>query len=177
MSVSEEIIEKSWEIGFEQVSNLDVSTLKTYDWVRSECAENKCRMYNKVWTCPPNCGTLQECGAHMRSYSSGILLQTVGSLKGPFDAEGYSKAEKIHRQRLIALNEYLHMFCSNALCLGAGGCSICEKCSFPEPCRFPEKALSSMEGYGLFVTEVCRKNNVKYHYGPNTICYTACALF
>ena len=62
-------------------------------------------------------------------------------------------------------------------CLGAGGCKVCASCAHPEPCRFPEKAHSSMEAYGLFVTQVCRDNNAAYYHGPRTITYSACVLF
>jgi len=65
----------------------------------------------------------------------------------------------------------------DALCLGSGGCRICEECAHPEPCRFPDKACSSMEGYGLFVTQVCRDNGMPYYYGEKTICYCAMILF
>lgn len=64
-----------------------------------------------------------------------------------------------------------------ARCLGAGGCRIFEECAYPKPCRFPQKAISSMEAYGLFVTQVCRDNGVKYYYGEKTITYTSCVLF
>ena len=76
----------------------------------------------------------------------------------------YAFAEEIRR-------EY-----PNALCLGAGGCRVCSQCAYPSPCRFPEKAMSSMEGYGLFVTQVCRDAGIPYHYGEKTITYTACVL-
>lgn len=171
------IIEKAKEIGFEEVGELNVAGLTTCDWVRSECEANKCKAYNNNWTCPPTCGTLEECGERMHGYSHGIIMQTVGHLESTFDAEGYMETEKNHRARIIEFNEYLHSVYPDALCLGAGGCRICAKCNFPEPCRFPGKAVSSMEGYGLFVTQVCRDNNLKYYYGENTITYTACALF
>lgn len=44
-------------------------------------------------------------------------------------------------------------------------------------CRYPKKAMSSMEGYGLFVTQVCRDAGVPYHYGDRTITYSACILY
>jgi hypothetical protein len=34
-----------------------------------------------------------------------------------------------------------------------------------------------MEGYGLFVTQVCRDAGAAYHHGERTITYTACVLF
>lgn len=79
--------------------------------------------------------------------------------------------------QLLALAQELREAYPDALCLGAGGCPVCEKCAFPEPCRFPEKAVYSMEAYGLFVTQVCRDADVPYYYGAKTITYTACVLF
>ena len=76
-----------------------------------------------------------------------------------------------------AFAESIREMYPTALCLGAGGCRICPKCAFPDPCRFPEKAYPSMEGYGLFVTQVCRDNRIPYHHGERTVTFTACVLF
>lgn len=37
--------------------------------------------------------------------------------------------------------------------------------------------MSSMEAYGLFVSRVCKDNDVPYYHGPGTIAYTACVLY
>ena len=63
----------------------------------------------------------------------------------------------------------------HALILGAGGCRICKMCI--SGILQTGKAISSMEAYGLFVTQVRRDNNMKYYYGPKTITYTGCVLF
>ena len=81
-----------------------------------------------------------------------------------------------HINPAIAIANMMKERYPDALCLGAGGCRVCKRCAHPEPCRFPEKALSSMEGYGLFVTQVCRDAGVPYHHGEKTITYTACIL-
>ncbi|MBQ1285744.1 MAG: DUF2284 domain-containing protein, partial [Lachnospiraceae bacterium] len=58
------------------------------------------------------------------------------------------------------------------------GCNRCKECTYPDaPCRFPEKAVSSMESYGLYVSDVCKKNNVAYNYGPEKMCYSGCFLY
>ena len=36
--------------------------------------------------------------------------------------------------------------------------------------------MSSMEAFGLLVSEVCTKNGLSYYYGPKTITFTACIL-
>ena len=173
---------KNWisaalSLGFSQAVPLDISTLTPRADVRQMCAADKCGAYGKNWTCPPYCGTLEECGSKRRQYSRGILLQTVGITEKTIDTRAYRRIEQQHLEHFHRICEEIRNVHPHALCLGSGGCRICGKCAFPESCRFPEKACSSMEGYGLFVTNVCRSNGLSYHYGPRTITYTSCILF
>lgn len=173
----EKLIRLALGCGFDQAAALDVSTLEARSDVRAMCAADKCRAYGKNWTCPPHCGTLEECQEKMASYSRGILVQTVGKLRRSIDWRGTVALEQRHLENFHRAAEEIRRLYPDALCLGAGGCRICEKCAFPEPCRFPERACPSMEGCGLFVTDVCRKNGMQYHYGNCTLAYTACFLF
>jgi predicted metal-binding protein len=163
--------------GFQETAYLNVDTLKPMEMVRKACAADQCRAYGKNWTCPPYCGTLEECADKISGYRQGILLQTVGKLEKTIDTRGYRRAEQRHLEQFHSLCRQLRKEYPHALCLGSGGCRICGKCAWPEPCRFPEKACSSMEGYGLFVTQVCRDNGAQYHHGERTVTYTACILF
>ena len=165
------------EIGFSHAGPLDPKTLKTENWVRETCSADKCHAYGHNWTCPPACGTLEECGGQMEQYEYGILLQTVGILSRSIDYKAYMKTEEEHKVCFLKFIEKIKSVYPEALCLGAGGCRICVHCAYPGPCRFPRKACSSMEAYGLFVTQVCRDNHMDYYYGPQTITYTACVLF
>jgi hypothetical protein len=63
--------------------------------------------------------------------------------------------------------------------MGSGGCGMqCAKCTYPDqPCRFPDKAFTSMEAYGLLVTDVCKSADTPYYYGRNTVTFTGCVLF
>lgn len=170
-------IKKALDLGFSQAAALDIATLTPRQDVRDMCAADKCRAYGKNWTCPPHCGSLAECAEKIQSYHHGILLQTVGALEKAIDTQGYRRAEQRHLALLTRFAHQVRQVHPNALCLGAGGCRVCETCAYPEPCRFPEKACSSMEAYGLFVTQVCRDNGLPYHHGEKTITYTACVLF
>lgn len=165
------------ELGFSHAAPLDPSTLKPRQDVRDMCASDKCRGYGKNWTCPPHCGSLEECAQRMRSYECGILLQTVGTLEKVIDSKAYHRTEQKHLELFHRFAGIIRKAYPGALCLGSGGCRICEFCAFPEPCRFPELACSSMEGYGLFVTQVCRDNGLSYYHGERTVTYTACILF
>ena len=170
-------IKKAIGLGFDEAAVLDVATLQPRADVRAMCAADKCGAYGRNWTCPPHCGTLDDCAARIGGYSRGILLQTVEKLEKTIDTKGYRRAEERHLRQFRAFAESIREMYPTALCLGAGGCRICPKCAFPDPCRFPEKAYPSMEGYGLFVTQVCRDNRIPYHHGERTVTFTACVLF
>lgn len=173
----EKWIDLARELGFTHAAPLDVATLKPMDMVRSMCAEDKCRAYGKNWTCPPYCGTPEQCAEQLAGYRQGILLQTVGKTEKTIDTRAYARIEQQHLARFHSLAKQLRQEHPDALCLGSGGCRLCGSCAWPEPCRFPREACSSMEAYGLFVTQVCRDNGLSYHHGEKTVTYTACVLF
>ena len=164
-------------LGFDEAKPLNIATLQPMEMVRDMCAADKCHAYGKNWTCPPHCGTLEQCAAKLQSYRHGLLLQTVGYLKKRVDGKTIAQTEQRHLEQFHRFAVLAREYDPNALCLGAGGCRICKVCAWPESCRLPEKACSSMEGYGLFVTQVCRDNDLPYHHGEGTITFTACVLF
>ena len=71
--------------------------------VRETCAEDKCHAYNHNWTCPPACGTLDECESRMRAYKRGILVQTTGVLRRDIDTRIYRETEQLHTEYLKVL--------------------------------------------------------------------------
>ena len=51
------------DIGFSHWGIFSVSALKFLPEVRDACASDRCGRYGKSWSCPPACGTLEECAA------------------------------------------------------------------------------------------------------------------
>ena len=165
------------EIGFEQAGPLDPATIELKEEVREMCASGKCTMYDKRWSCPPGCGTLDECRELLKGYTRGILVQSVGELEDNFDIETMMETEAAHKERFYAMRKALVEKGIDALAAGAGCCTICPECTYPDaPCRFPEQKMSSMEALGMLVVEVCKANGLPYFYGENTIAYTSCFL-
>ena len=165
------------EAGFTHAAPLDPATIELKEEVRAMCADNSCGQYEKRWSCPPGCGTLEACGERIAGYRAGILVQTVGELEDSMDVEAMMEAEAAHKASFQKLYADLRGIFSDMLALGAGCCTQCGACSYPDaPCRFPEKMVSSMEAYGMLVLDVCRRNDLKYYYGPGTIAYTSCFL-
>ncbi len=177
MALKQDWVRVAKTCGFSHAAVFDPAILVAREDVRAMCAADKCHAYGKNWTCPPHCGSLSQCQERLQGYRHGILLQTVGQLAKPIDTRGYRETEQRHLTRFSRFCEVLRKTHPNALCLGSGGCRVCKTCAWPEACRFPGQAVSSMEGYGLFVTQVCRDVGLDYYYGEKTIAYTACVLF
>lgn len=173
----EALRQQGQQAGFTYVAPLEVSTIQLLPEVRDMCATNSCGAYGKKWSCPPGCGTLEECRARLQGYTAGILVQTVGTLEDEMDYEGMQDASQRHKAAFDAFYAQLRPQFPGMLALGTGGCTQCKTCTYPDqPCRFPEKMVSSMEAYGMLVSQVCKDNNLPYYYGKCTIAYTACFL-
>ena len=165
------------EAGFTHVAPLDAATVELKDEVRAMCGANTCGAFGKNWSCPPACGTLDELRRQVAGYRRGILVQTVGDVEDSLDYEGMMAVEAAHREHFDRLHGRLLERWPGLLALGAGGCARCRACTCPDaPCRFPDRRVSSMEAYGMLVSEICRANGLGYYYGPDKIAYTGCFL-
>ena len=164
--------------GFTAWAKLDANAIELKQEVRDMCAANSCGQYGRRWSCPPGCGTLDECRELLKGYTRGILVQSVGELEDNFDIETMMETEAAHKERFYNLRKALLERGVEALAVGAGCCTVCPECTYPDaPCRFPEEKMSSMEALGMLVLEVCKANDMRYFYGENTIAYTSCFLF
>lgn len=170
-----ELIQLAKEIGFQAVTPLHADTLEPNDEVRKMCKD--CSAYQTRWSCPPACGTLEQCKQKLRRYHEGILVQTIRALEDEFDGEAMMQAEADHKENFSKLHATLRLRYPELLALGSGGCRLCPQCTYPEqPCRFPERMVCSMESFGILVLQVCKDNGLPYYYGSKTIAYTGCFL-
>ena len=163
--------------GFSAWAELDVGTIELKPEVRDMCAANTCGQYGKRWSCPPGCGTLDECAEKLRGFSRGILVQTYGDIEDGFDFEAMMEIEQEHKEHFQEMYAALRDAGAETLAIGAGCCTQCAKCTYPDsPCRFPENMISSMEAYGMLVLEVCKANGLQYYYGADKMAYNSCFL-
>ena len=166
-------------VGFEAAAPLRAEQLVFRPEVREMCRADRCRSYGRNWCCPPACPSLEDMARRMADYGDGVLVETVGAMADDFDYEAMMGAEKRHKERFTALTRTLaERYGRDAvLPMGAGTCRRCAVCTYPDaPCRFPEDSYSSMEAYGMLVTQICERNHLKYYYGSCTIAYTSCYL-
>jgi len=166
------------ECGFTHCGPLDVSSLEFLQDVRDMCNAEQCGHYNKSWSCPPACASLEEMRKRVKSYSFGLLVQTVGKIEDSYDWDGIMEAGERQKTSFARLWNELEKEYGTVLAMGSGACKLCQPCSYPdEPCRFPDRMEVSMEACGLFVSKVCKTNGLAYNYGPDRIAFTSCFLF
>ncbi len=147
---------------------------------RDQCAANACGVYGKCWMCSPDIGDIDRLIDQVRSYSCGLLYQSVFELEDSFDFEGMQEGGRLQHQRSRALDRLLkEAGYKDYLHLSKGGCGVCSPCAKVkgEPCRFPEEALSSLEAYGVNVSQTVKATGMKYINGANTVTYFGIVLF
>ena len=95
------------QAGFTAWAPLDIGTIELKTEVREMCAVNSCGQYGKRWSCPPGCGTLEECALQLKGYTHGILVQTYGDIEDGFDFEAMMEIEADHKEHFAEMYEQL----------------------------------------------------------------------
>jgi len=177
MEEYKELAETAKDCGFTHYTQLDITTLEFMQEIRDMCNPDQCRNYNKSWSCPPACASLEEMRERIKKYTTGILVQTVGEVEDSLDWDGIMETGEHHKENFGKMRKKLSKKHPSLLAMGAGECRLCETCTYPDnPCRFPDETEVSMEACGLFVSKVCTDNNLAYNYGSNFIAFTSCFL-
>jgi len=172
-----DLVREAVDFGFSHAGGLDVATLVPREEVRDMCAADRCGAYGRSWVCPPGCGTLDRNRQVITRFRTGLIVQTTAELEDDFDYDTMMAADALQKKRVAEFRDVLTDDFPALVALGNGACDLCPECTYPdEPCRHPAWAISSMEAFGLVVSEVCAANNLPYYYGPGTITYTGCYL-
>ena len=175
----DQIIFELYEFGANKVSVIDAKDVVTNVAFRDMCKANACGMYGKCWTCPPDCGDINQLIKSLEKYSKVLVFQTVGKLEDSYDFEGMTEYKKQFSKIVLKVKKMLSANGIDALTLGAGDCGICERCSKRENelCRFPDLAIYSLESYGIDVYALSKSADMKYINGPNTVTYFSAVFF
>ena len=166
------------EGGFSHCAPLCMAAAVPRREVRGMCAADRCGKWGRCWSCPPACGTLEQAASRIARFDRGILVQSTAELADEFDYQGIMRLTEEHKRRFADFARQARLVYPDCLPLTAGTCMLCRTCTYPDrPCRYPNRRLSSMEAYGLFVSDVCTKSGLSYNYGPRTLTFTSCVLY
>lgn len=173
-------IEAVLECGAEKACVIPQSQIVLSGEFRKICESNGCGNYGRCWMCPPDVGEIGELMEKVRTYSHGLLYQSIGKLEDSFDIEGMTEAGLKH----AALSRRIEKTAvptlpKGALHLTCGGCRFCDSCAKSEnkPCPYPGEALASLESYGIDVYKTVKDTELKYINGQNTVTFFGMILF
>lgn len=174
---TDELVKLAEEAGFTYAAPLAMDALEFRDEVREMCSADRCKSYGRSWSCPPASGSLERAKERASAYHRGIIVQTMGALSDSFDMDGTAAIMEAHRKHFDTLVRQVRFIYPDCLPMGAGACRLCRSCTYPErPCRHPDRLFTSMEAYGLLVSDVAIRSGLRYNYGENTMCFTSCIL-
>ncbi len=172
-------LQKIVDLGATRAETIDPADIEVDASFRKLCQSNECGMYGKCWMCPPDIGEIEKLMKTTREFTLCFVYQTVGMLEDSFDFEGMVKAKKSH----FAISRKIQQFFrfeqnSEFLLLSTGGCGVCNVCAkvSSSTCRYPQDAISSLEAYGVNVSQLAKLSGMPYSNGKKTVTYFGVVL-
>lgn len=120
---------------------------------RPFCEENRCGKYNANYSCPPDCGTVEEVRERLMAQDRALVLQTIWEIGSYGNKPAILASRKTHNAMILRLTEKLRQEGLQGFCLGYGGCPLCDPCKrvSNEPCAHPDRKISCMSAYCIDV--------------------------
>lgn len=101
-----------------------------------------------------------------------LVLSGKYDLEDSFDYEGMTDGMKRFSETCRTFDKAIRPQISKYILFSNEGCDLCKSCTYPDaPCRFPDRVHGSLEGNGIFVTQLAKLAGMKYNNGPNTVTY------
>ena len=138
---------------------------------RKFCEDNLCGKYNANYSCPPDCGTVEEVQVRLKSGKRALVLQTIWEIGSYENKQGIIESKKAHNAAILRFTEKLRQAGIRGFCLGYGGCPLCDPCKriTNEPCAHPDKKISCMSAYCIDVAKLAEKCDLEFAWVPEKL--------
>lgn len=135
------------------------------------CEENRCGKYNANYSCPPDCGTVEELHQRILDEDKVMVLQTLWDIAGYEDAETIIHAKKSHNTAALRLMEKIRNAGYAGFCSGYNRCPLCNPCKRTEnlPCAHPDLKISCMSAYCIDVAELAKRCDLAFAWSENRL--------
>ena len=138
---------------------------------RKFCEDNLCGKYNANYSCPPDCGTVEEVQERLKAGKRALVLQSIWEIGSYDNKEGIQTSKKTHNAAILRFTETLRKADHKGFCLGYGGCPLCDPCKrvTNEPCAHPEQKISCMSAYCIDVAKLAEKCGLEFAWIPEKL--------
>ena len=103
----ETLIKYAIEEGFTNAAVVDTADIVFDEAFRPYCAENLCGKYAVNYSCPPDCGTVEEMKKRVTEHKHAIVLQSIWPIANYKDGEAVKKAKGQHNAAGLKLMKKL----------------------------------------------------------------------
>jgi len=150
-----EIIELAKQRGF-CAAFIDTAQIVQEPSFRKFCEDNLCGKYNANYSCPPDCGTVEQVQERLKAGKRALVLQSIWEISSYDNKEGIQQSKKAHNAAILRFTDTLRKEGMNGFCLGYGGCPLCDPCKrvTDEPCAHPDKKNSCLSAYCINVAKL-----------------------
>ena len=165
-----EIIKLAEEMGF-AAAYIDTADVVQDPSFRKFCEDNLCGKYNANYSCPPDCGTVDEVQQRLKAGKRALVLQSIWDIGSYDNKDEIQKSKKTHNAAILRFTETLRQAGHKGFCLGYGGCPLCDPCKrvTNEPCAHPEQKISCMSAYCIDVAKLAEKCGLEFAWVPEKL--------
>ena len=165
-----EIIKLAEEMGF-TAAYIDTADVVQDPSFRKFCEDNLCGKYNANYSCPPDCGTVDEVQQRLKAGKRALVLQSIWEIGSYDNKDEIQKSKKTHNAAILRFTETLRQAGHKGFCLGYGGCPLCDPCKRVnnEPCAHPEQKISCMSAYCIDVAKLAEKCGLEFAWVPEKL--------
>ena len=166
----EQLLTLANEAGFTAAFTTPDQVLQKEEF-RVYCEENRCGKYNANYSCPPDCGTVEELKQKVQSEEIIMVVQTIKENVDKTNKEEILRIRSGHNASTIRLMKKFRELGYDGFCAGYGGCSLCTPCkrTLDEPCSFPDLKISCMSAYCVDVADLAGKCGLEFSWEPERL--------
>lgn len=101
-----DILKLAGEMGF-SAAFVDTKDVVQDPSFRKFCEDNLCGKYNANYSCPPDCGTVAQVQARLKSGKQALVLQTIWEIGSYENKQGIIDSKKAHNAAILRFTEKL----------------------------------------------------------------------
>ena len=175
----EELRRMALDAGFSAAAIIDPASIRFAEVFRSCCEDNHCGNYNRNYSCPPACGTVEEMIGRTKGYTRGLLMRTSWEADNVLDEAELKPMKQMHSAMSRELLLRIRTAVPGGLAMAAGCCTVCPSCTMPEgkPCRFPAERISCMSAYCINVAQLAKTAGLEFFGDGHTVYFFSLYLY
>ena len=131
---------------------------------RAFCEQNLCGQYGANYSCPPDCGSVEDLHQTILAQKKALVISTIWDIESFENKAAIQHAKKTHNAAVLRLMEKVKVAGCAGFCTGYNGCPLCEPCKRKEnlPCAHPEKRISCMSAYCIDVAKLADRCGLEF---------------